>query len=108
MLDTQLRRLMDGATRVVASSRAVEIEPQIKKRPDWGKIRSRVIARSLCDEDGERYAIIEDAVETAVDLMMELYVSPSTTPKVGGVKRLGCSMDDLTVEEKTGDKVVVK
>lgn len=108
MLDTQIRKLMDGATRVITSGRAVEIEPEVKRRPDWSKIRSRVISRALRDEDGERYAIIEDAVESAVDLMYGLYVSPSTKPKATGVKAIGCSMDDVTTEEKTGDKVVVK
>ncbi len=108
MLDTQLRKLMDGASRVITSGRAVEIERQTKKRPDWDKIRAKVIARSLVDDEGERWALPEDAVRETIEIMRALYVAPKTEPKTGGLKMLHCTLDDVSVEEHVGDKVVVK
>lgn len=78
-------------------------KPEFKRRPNWVLIRSTVIdqASAPSQETGE-FPHPRDAAEAAVSMMAALYVSPSTSPKTGGVKALGLSLEDATVEEHTG------
>jgi hypothetical protein len=55
----------------------------------------------LADANGEVPTVTEVA-EKVVRKMTALYVSPSTVPKVGGVKALGLEMDDVCRDEHTG------
>lgn len=75
--------------------------PSFKKRPDNNLIL-RVVAETSAapDENGVIPTPLE-AARTATDRMASLYVSPSTVPKVGGVKALGLNMADVTTEEHT-------
>jgi hypothetical protein len=49
---------------------------------------------------------VDEAVERTIDVMVDLYVSPAVVPKVGGLKRLGLTTDQVTREESTGWKLV--
>ena len=89
----------DGAGNTTAWSKKAEF----KKRPNMPVIRelvNKVAVKAVIDENGE--ASPYDAVAKAVELMEGLYVSPSTLPKVGGVKELGVQFDEVFREEHTG------
>jgi hypothetical protein len=78
-------------------------KPQIKQRPDQTKIAGKVVRLAVCDaETGEKLDDTETVAERAVALMQSLYVSPSTVPKVGGIRNLGMTMQEVTREEHTG------
>ena len=80
--------------------------PDIKSRPIQDKILTLVIRHGQDAAKGRTgKAAIEAAVRAAAGMMSKLYVSPSTAPKVGGVKALGLNMGDVTVEEHTGWKL---
>lgn len=78
--------------------------PAFKRRPNQAAIRQLVTdeahARALNKETGEIDPAI--AAVAAIALMEGLYVSPSTVPKVGGVKALGAEMEDVMRDEHTG------
>lgn len=90
----------DGAGNTSAWSK----KATFKKRPDMPKIRGLVnIAAYDAAVDHETGEINpRDAVAKAVELMEGLYVSPSSMPKVGGVKELGVTFDEVFHEEHTG------
>lgn len=108
LLEQQLRKLQDGtAVSKTSDGLKVTTSPVKKKRPDHSKIRARVIRRSLVDENGERLALPEDAVEQAVEIVYALFVSPSDPPKTKGLARIGMTLDEATLEEITGHKTEV-
>jgi hypothetical protein len=76
--------------------------PAMKKRPDQQRIaRLVVMSAALPDENGELPTANEAAAE-ATRMMSALYVSPSTVPKVGGLKQLGVEYGDFITDEHTG------
>lgn len=108
LIETQLRKLQDGA-KVSKTSDGLKVttSPIKKKRPDHSKIRAKVIRRSLLDDNGERLALPEDAVEQAVEFVYALFVAPSTEPKTEGLARIGMTKAEATLEEITGHKTEV-
>jgi hypothetical protein len=78
-------------------------KPEFKKRPHHALIQRTVVDMAVVPnhETGE-LPDPRTAAETATKMMAALYVSPSTVPKTGGVKDLGLTVDDVTVEEHTG------
>lgn len=100
MLETQALGLIEQP--ILIGRVAYSKTPAIKLRPEQNKIAGRVCdLASMPDANGEVLTAYDTAV-VAVGLMKDLYVSPSTKPKVGGVKALGYNMADVTVEEHTG------
>ena len=90
----------DGRGNTTAWSKKAEF----KKRPNMTVIRSLVNIAAIdavIDRDTGEVSPM-DAVAKAISLMEGLYVSPSTMPKVGGVKELGVEFDEVFVEEHTG------
>ena len=77
-----------------------------KKRPDQEMILGRL--RKLLtkpDENGELPPVVE-SVDRAIDAMVDLYVTPSGLPKVGGLKAIGLTMEQVTREESNGYKLI--
>lgn len=100
MLETQALGLIEQP--ILIGRVAYSKRPGIKLRPEQTKIAKRVCdLASTPDENGEAPTSYDTAV-IAVGLMRDLYVSPSTKPKVGGVKALGYNLADVTREEHTG------
>ena len=87
---------------IIIGDTAYSRKREIKRRPDQGLI-TNVVTRLACapTADGEVPTAF-DAAANATTMMFNLYVSPSTLPKAGGVKALGITMDDVTTEEHTG------
>lgn len=90
----------DGKGNTTAWSKKAEF----KKRPNMPAIRllvNQVAIDAVLDRDTGDVSPME-AVAKAVELMEGLYVSPSTMPKVGGVKELGVEFDAVFEEQHTG------
>lgn len=77
-----------------------------KKRPDNDMILGRLRASLIRPDSQGELPTVEQAVNKAIDVMVDLYVSPSGLPKVTGLKRLGLTMDLVTREESNGYKLV--
>lgn len=101
MLEAQALAHMESRP-VLVGDAAYRKAPVIKMRPDQMLVKrvvTKVAARP--DEDGV-LPELDVAVAAAVDLMADMYVSPSTVPKVGGLRRMGLTLDDVCSEEHTG------
>ena len=87
---------------ILIGSVAYAKKPSFKMRPDQ-QLLARVVTELAAhpDENGE-LPTASVAAATATNMMKALYVSPSTVPKVGGVKALGLEMDMVCREEHTG------
>lgn len=80
-----------------------------KKRPLHDEIKRLLVNRSTVDLDtGELIDTPRAAAERAVALTYDLFVSPSTVPKVAGVKQLKADYGDVVTEEFDGYKVVAQ
>lgn len=101
MLETQALKSIEQP--ILIGRVAYSKKPSIKKRPEQNKIAARVCdLASQPDMDTGEVGTTYDAAVAAVEMMRALYVSPSTQPKVGGVRNIGYKMDDVTTEERTG------
>lgn len=92
--------ISDGHGNTSAWSKKAEF----KRRPDMPIIRrlvNEVAIDAVLDRSTGEVSPSE-AVAKAVALMEALYVSPSTMPKVGGVKELGVEFDAVFHDEHTG------
>jgi hypothetical protein len=108
LLETQIRRLMDGSTKQVVGTKTVTLKPNAPKwEPNHGKIRKLVVSRSIIDDEGERVALPQEAAEQAVELMYQMFVAPSDMPKAGALKALRIFQEDVADKKDTGDKLVV-
>lgn len=76
--------------------------PSVKKRPVPNIIDKAVLTFSAHPDGDGVMPTAYEAAQTAINMMKGLYVSPSTVPKVGGVKALGLDMGDVCTEEHTG------
>ena len=68
------------------------------------KIRDRALNRTLALAGGELTA---DVVTEAMELIEDIYISPSTMPKWGGLKTLGFSSWDEVADVNEQEKGVV-
>lgn len=108
LLETQIRKLLDGTTTTVVGTKKVALKPNPPKwEPNHGKIRKLVVSRSLVDEEGERVALPQEAAEQAVEIMYQMFVSPSDMPKAGALKALRIFQEDVADKKDTGSKLVV-
>lgn len=82
-----------------------EIKNAGKWRPDHDEIKQRVRAASSLDAATGELLDRQMAVEIAVDIMYDLFVSPSTMPKTGGLERLGLDKPDVADFERQGKRV---
>lgn len=102
LLETRLIELTDGQPIVVDGEVFVRGD-KIAYRPDWSVIRKAILATAL--KDGA--ATATDAAVTVVDIMQDLYVSPSTKPKAGGLKKVGLNLSKAGHDEITGAELKV-
>jgi len=108
LLETQIRKQLDGATTAVVGTKKATLKPNAPKwEPNHGKIRKLVVSRSLVDEDGERVALPQEAAEQAVEIMYQMFVAPSDMPKAGALKALRIFQEDVADKKDTGDKLVI-
>lgn len=77
-------------------------KPTFKQRPNQSLIAATVIDFAARPDNNGEVPTAHEAATTATNLMRGLYVSPSTVPKVGGVKDLDLEMSDVTREEHVG------
>jgi hypothetical protein len=84
-----------------------EIKNAGKWRPDHDEIKNRVRAASAVNAATGELIDRQTAVETAVDIMYDLFVSPSTMPKTGGLERLGLDKPDVADFERQGKRVSI-
>lgn len=73
-------------------------------RPDHDRLRGLVKRAAAVNEDGE-FRDPGAAAEEAVLTMYDLFVSPSTFPKTGGLDRLGLKKSDVGHFEEKGRKL---
>lgn len=84
-----------------------EVKSAGKWRPDHDEIKRHAREVAFVEQEtGEMYGTIETA-QRAVDLMYELFVSPSTMPKVGGLERMGLKKADVADFERDGKRISV-
>lgn len=100
MLEAQAKKLIEQP--ILVGHTVWSKAPTMKKRPDQALIATVVVSTSCAPDDNGELPHPRDAAQMAVDKMVALYVSPSTVPKIGGVKALGLRIDDVTIEEHTG------
>lgn len=101
LLETRLMALTDGQAIVVEGEVFVKGD-KTAYRPDWQVIRRAILTTALADG-----ATATEAAATVVDLMKELYVSPSTKPKAAGLKAVKLNYDKAGHEEITGAELKV-
>jgi hypothetical protein len=100
MLETQALQLIEQP--ILVGHTAWAKKPVLKKRPRQGQIAATVEAMAARPDENGEFPPAFEVASKAVTLMAALYVSPSTLPKVGGVKALGLEMTDVVDEEHTG------
>lgn len=89
--------------RVVAGKTWSKVR-SFKSRPRHNEIQKRVVDVATGHTDEGEVLDKDDAVKLAVRLMAEMFVSPSTEPKVGGLKQIGFKggVKGISDEEFTG------
>ena len=87
LIDTRLLQLLDGQPIQVDGTVYMKDVPT-KYRARQDEIASAVVRKASYDDEGE-LRDTRAAVEIAVRIMRDLYVSPSVDPKVGGLNHLG-------------------
>jgi hypothetical protein len=111
MLDARKLQLLEGGSRQVGDRVFASI-PDGKTRFDHSMIKANVIEQSVLHaaknraDDGLK-TIAQLAAETAVDRMLDIYVSPSTQAKVGGLDRVGVKKKEVANFEASGRKIQV-
>lgn len=100
MLETQALNSIEQP--ILIGRVAYAKKPSYKRRPDQTLIGRTVAEHASASDDNGEAPTAWEAASTAVVFMKALYVSPSTEPKVSGVKALGLEMDDVCREEHTG------
>lgn len=76
--------------------------PKIKLRPDQARIGSLVRQLVVKPDDNGELPPVDAAVEATINIMSAMYVSPSTEPKVTGLKLIGKTVGDVCNEESNG------
>lgn len=104
LCETQAKKLLDGQPIKVGDTLYVE-KSTGKWRPNQDRIRSVIVSRSLYDQNGEKVTEPEHAARRALAIAYEMFVSPSQMPKVGAMKSLGISNEDVADWEKTGSEL---
>lgn len=76
-----------------------------KWRPLHAKIKSEVKRAAVMDHETGELFDARGAADRAIEMMYELFVSPATFPKTGGLDRLGVDKEDVGTFDETGRKV---
>lgn len=102
MLQSQAMQTMERRP-IVVDNVVYSKRPAMKQRPELPKIITAVVewASAPNRATGEVPTAFE-AATSAADAMINLYVSPSTVPKITGLKVLGLRLGDVTHKEHTG------
>lgn len=100
LLETQALKTIEQP--ILVGTTAWSKKPAFKKRPRQQAIAHTVEALATRPDVNGEVPPAYEVAERAVKMMSDLYVSPSTLPKVGGVKALGLEMNDVVDEEHTG------
>lgn len=95
LMKTRTLNVMDGQPIQIGSTLYAP-KPTGKWRPEWRMVRSAVLKAALGDE----LPTATEAAARAVDIMRDLYVSPSQVPKKGGLDHLGIDLPDIATWEK--------
>lgn len=106
LCNTQALQKLDGQP-VQVDDTVYARQPVNKKRANHTRLAQRVADIACVDENGKPFkakGAIAAAVQAAT-LMRGLYVSDSTLPKIGELKRLGIAVDEIIGEERTGWEV---
>lgn len=84
-----------------------EVKNAGKWRPDHDSIKKHAHVAAFADkESGEVYGGME-AAERAVEIMYDLFVSPSSMPKTGALERLGLDKSDVADFHREGKRISV-
>jgi hypothetical protein len=98
LIDTQLISILESP-REVNGVRYEVRKSDGKWRPDHSKVVPVVRTNAMVDlETGEIHEGAS-AVERAISIMEDLYVSPSTMPKVGALEKIGLKKWDVADQE---------
>lgn len=106
MVETRMLATVEKGAQTIGSttfSRKVET----KWRPDQEMIRRQVVKQAAWDHNGEALPAV-DAAANAVNLMYQLFVSPSQMPKAEGLTSLRLFKSDVAVEVVTGAHIETK
>lgn len=99
LLKSRTLTAMDGQP-IQVDKTVFYTKPSGKWRPDWRRIETAVVDAIMAREISGR-----GRVWAAVDLMRELYVSPSTVPKTGALEKMGLDLKDVARWEKGVDEL---
>lgn len=103
--ELKIRALRGLEQPLAVGNRVYRKVPDIKKRFQHEKILTamrKLVTRA--DSNGEIMSGT-DAAEILTKMFEKTYLSPSTTAKTGGLKALGLTIDDVSLEESTGFKL---
>lgn len=98
LLKTRALNALDGQPVKVGTTLYVA-KATGKWRPEWSAVRKHVANAALVDENGE-VQTADQAAARAIDIMRDLYVSPSTMPKQGALDRLNLRYEDVADFER--------
>jgi hypothetical protein len=101
LCETQAKRTLEGKPIKVDGKVYAERDTG-KWRPSQSRIRQAIVRNALADDQGRVVKSRQAVAERAVTIMYDLFVSPSTMPKVTGLKSLGLTNEDVADWDKTG------
>lgn len=96
---------------VVVAGVTYSRKPKLKKRANHARVRVAVREKALVDPSNNKPITTKGAaaaVERAVQFMHEMYLSDSSLPKVGELKRHGIPYESVIGEEQTGWELDVR
>lgn len=98
LLDTQLVNTLESPRPINGMLYEVK-KSDGKWRPDHSKVTAAVKRSAVVDlETGEMFEA-PDAAERAIAFMEDLYIAPSTMPKVGALEKLGLKRWDIASQD---------
>lgn len=112
-LDAALAELESRALRqleqpIIVDGKAYSKKLSVKQRAEHDKIIARVMRIAAQKNiDGELHPAAQ-AAENAAKLMADLYVSPSSLPKKGGLAALGLNLEEVSHSDEAGGKYELK
>lgn len=107
MLEARALSQLEGAPRQIGDD-VYMAKPDGKWRTDWAELRRKVLSAGLVSEEGEILRTKQQVAQRVYGIMMELFVSPSSQPKKGGLEAIRTELKEVSAWEKGKSKLVVQ
>lgn len=106
LIDTQLISILESPREF--NGQRYRVAKDGKWTPDHGKVVAAVKTRALINRETGELRGSSEAVEEAMRLMADCYVSPSGFPKTGALERMGMEKSDVGRFDGKGQRIAVE